>query len=88
MKKIKFAGILFFAIFTACSSAAETSVSSNASRADYSVSQSSGTISNAVTTQNDVVVKAQKVSLEQSEQTQIAPRRRREKNNSQRRFGT
>ncbi|MDQ3321836.1 MAG: DUF4349 domain-containing protein [Acidobacteriota bacterium] len=76
MKKITFAGILFFAVLTACSSA--DSSSSNSSIATYGSSEKisvGGGMSNQMTAQAIPAerMSAQKISLEQSEQTQIAP---------------
>jgi len=80
MKKIKLVGVLFFAIFTACSSAATSNTNASYSSTDTAVSQSSvsgktsaagGSGSGGGGGRSAATV--QKISLEQSEQTKIAP---------------
>lgn len=74
MKKIKFIALLWFSIFTACSNA-ETSTNTNV--ASYSKADSTITSKGKVVGAGSVIVEeqpiAQKISLEQSEQTQTAP---------------
>jgi len=70
MKKIAFIVVLFFAFSTACSSAA---TSSNTNAVMRSEMQSMGNTSAVQKSGSAPAASAQKISLQQSEQTQIAP---------------